>query len=282
MTPLFVTPICHPLHFCMASNQQSTRQLLGKIAYVPCLYRHKLNGTYYGIKKFAGKRKEHSLQTTDRKIAERKLAHWVKSMDKVDSEAEKTTLGQLLEKLVAARKGKSASTNETDASIIKRFKAEWKYGLDVRVSQIKPSKTPIFGMKSRSGEVRAKVVPSVGMADLHKEIKSNVAQGATLYTDRWVAYRGLKAQFNHSTVDHMAKQYVVGDCHTNGIESFWALFKRGYHGIYHQMSRKHLQRYVEEFTYRLNRRTESMQTIFSDVMQKISENSKLGYKELTA
>jgi hypothetical protein len=80
----------------------------------------------------------------------------------------------------------------------------------------------------------------------------------------------------------MAKEYVIGDCHTNGIESFWALFKRGYHGIYHHMSRKHLQRYVEEFTYRLNRRTGSMQTIFSDVMEKISESSKLPYKELTA
>jgi hypothetical protein len=79
----------------MSIKQQSTRQLLRKIAHIPCLYRHKLNGTYYGIKKFSGKRKEHSLQTTDRKIAERKLAHWVKSIGKVDSDAEKTTLGQL-------------------------------------------------------------------------------------------------------------------------------------------------------------------------------------------
>jgi hypothetical protein len=55
-------------------------------------------------------------------------------------------------------------------------------------------------------------IPSVGMADLHKVIKSNVAQGATLYTDKWVAYRGLKAAFNHSTVDHGAKEYVNGDC----------------------------------------------------------------------
>jgi transposase-like protein len=144
------------------------------------------------------------------------------------------------------------------------------------------NKTPVFGMKSRAGEVRAQVVPSVGKEDLHKEIKNNVAPGATLYTDKWVGYRGLKAEFNHSTVDHMVKQYVNGDCHTNGIESFWALFKRGYHGIYHQMSKKHLQRYVNEFTFRLNRRTESMQTIFSELVTKISESSKLPYKELTA
>jgi transposase-like protein len=141
-------------------------------------------------------------------------------------------------------------------------------------------KTPVFGMKSRSGEVRAKVVQSVGMLDLHREIKSNVAQGATLYTDKWVGYRGLKAEFNHSTVDHMAKEYVNGDCHTNGIESFWALFKRGYHGVYHQMSRKHLQRYVNEFTFRFNRRASEMQSVFSDVVERVANSAQLPYKTL--
>ncbi|HEY3760243.1 MAG TPA: IS1595 family transposase [Verrucomicrobiae bacterium] len=142
-------------------------------------------------------------------------------------------------------------------------------------------KTPIFGMKNRSGEVRAKVVPSVGMGDLHKEIKSAIAQGSTLYTDRWVAYRGLKAMFNHSTVDHTAKEYVNGDCHTNGIESFWALFKRGYHGVYHQMSKKHMQRYVNEFAFRFNRRTEEMQEVFSNVVDNIVQTPNLPYKTLT-
>ena len=142
-------------------------------------------------------------------------------------------------------------------------------------------KTAIFGMRNRKGEVRAQVVRSVGMIELHKEIKSNVAQGATLYTDIWVAYRGLIALFNHTTVDHGAKEYVNGDCHTNGIESFWALFKRGYHGIYHHMSRKHLQRYINEFSFRVNRRTETMQSVFSDVLERVTDSPQLPYKTLT-
>jgi integrase len=123
----------------MATNQQSTRQLLEKIPNFQCLYRHSANGTYYAIKKFAGKRKEHSLQTTDRKIAERKLADWIKSLDKLDTEQEKTTLAQLIDKFVAARQGKAAKTIATDASIVKRFKEQWKNGLDIRVSSIRPS-----------------------------------------------------------------------------------------------------------------------------------------------
>ena len=135
MTPRLVTP--YTLY--MATNQQSTRQLLEKIPNFPCLYRHTLNANYYGIKKVSGKRKEHSLQTTDRKIAERKLAEWIKNLDKIDSTAEKTTLKQLLAKFVASRQGKSDSTKATDASIAKRFEAEWKHGLDIRISLIKPS-----------------------------------------------------------------------------------------------------------------------------------------------
>jgi hypothetical protein len=78
------------------SKRPSTRQLLDKIPNVPCLYRHSVNGTYYGIKKKAGKRKEHSLETDDRKIADRKLKAWISNLDKIDSEAEKTTFAELL------------------------------------------------------------------------------------------------------------------------------------------------------------------------------------------
>jgi hypothetical protein len=117
--------------------------------------------------------------------------------------------------------------------------------------------------------------------DLHRAINANVAVGSTLYTDKWVGYRGLIG-YIRQTVDHGAKEYVIGDCHTNGIESFWALFKRGYHGIYHFMSKKHLQRYVDEFAFRVNRREVEMQNMFDELVVNVAASSKLPYKELTA
>jgi len=117
----------------------STRQLLDKIPNYPCLYRHSVNQTYYGIKKHGGKRKEHSLETTDRKIAERRLKDWIASLDKIDAEAEKTTLEQLLQKFMATRQGMSDSTKATEQGIIKSLKTHWKHGLDIRVSKIRPS-----------------------------------------------------------------------------------------------------------------------------------------------
>lgn len=142
-------------------------------------------------------------------------------------------------------------------------------------------KATVFGARSRAGEVKAKVIPSVHSIHLHKAVKETVAPGSTLYTDKWVGYHGL-VEYAREMVDHSAKQYVNGDCHTNGIESFWAIFKRGFHGVYHQMSRKHLQRYVNEFLFRANRKTDDSQDMFHSVVTNISESSKLPYKELTA
>jgi transposase-like protein len=143
-------------------------------------------------------------------------------------------------------------------------------------------KAAILGMKNRDGEVRAQVVPSVGMEDIHNVLKKNVAQGSTLYTDQWVAYRGLNFYYNRGVVNHGAKVYVAGDCHTNGIESFWALFKRGYHGVYHQMSKKHLQKYVDEFAFRLNRREQELNERFADVVQGTTDGKPLPYRTLIA
>jgi len=121
------------------TKHRSTRQLLSKIPNYPCLFRHKINKTYYGIKKHGGKRKEHSLDTTDRKSAERELKAWIKSLDNTDAEAQRTTLAKLLEKFKEIRQGASKSTRDTEAGMIKKLKATWKHGLDIRVLKVKPS-----------------------------------------------------------------------------------------------------------------------------------------------
>lgn len=92
-------------------------------------------------------------------------------------------------------------------------------------------KTAIFGLKSRGGELRARVVPSVRAADLQTIIAQTVTKGEAVYTDSWVGYNNLKG-YQHTVINHSNGQYVTaGNAHTNGIESFWALFKRGYHGV---------------------------------------------------
>jgi transposase-like protein len=144
------------------------------------------------------------------------------------------------------------------------------------------NKTVIFGMRQRGGKTIGVVVPNCKEKLLTGLIEQNVAKGTTVHTDEMLSYRNLTPMgFPHFTVKHGLKQYVAGECHTNSIESFWALFKRGYHGIYHWMSPKHMQRYVDESTFRLNRRVEPMNRIFAEVVTNMAQGSKLPYKELT-
>jgi integrase len=117
----------------------STRQALVKVANVPCLYRHSLNGTYYAIKKLKGEKKQHSLDTTDRKIAERRLKTWLANLDKLDSTAEKTTLEKLLTKFAESRAGLADKTVQTETWLANTFRETWGYGMDLRVSQVRPS-----------------------------------------------------------------------------------------------------------------------------------------------
>jgi hypothetical protein len=119
------------------SKRPSTGQLPVKIPNFPCLYRHKISGNYYGVKKSRGKRKKHSLATTDRKFAERKLKKWIGDLDTVDAAAEKTTLAALLEKFQTVWQGLSKSTQDTERGIISKLKRTWRNGLDIRVSEIK-------------------------------------------------------------------------------------------------------------------------------------------------
>lgn len=112
-------------------------------------------------------------------------------------------------------------------------------------------KAVVFGMKSRSGEVRAQVLPEITSKELHKAIKTGVAVGSVLYTDEFRGYNGLN-DYKRTCVCHSKGEYVTGDAHTNSIESFWAIIKRAHMGTFHQMSKKHLFRYINEFVFKAN------------------------------
>ena len=140
-------------------------------------------------------------------------------------------------------------------------------------------KVAVAGVKDRAtGRVSAGVVEAVDGATLQPFVLSRVAQEAEVFTDDHGAYRGLP---NHETVAHSVGEYVRGQAHTNGIESFWSMLKRGYYGTYHRMSPKHLDRYVTEFSGRHNAR--SLDTI--DQMRAIvrgMSGKRLCYAELIA
>ena len=115
-------------------------------------------------------------------------------------------------------------------------------------------KTAVVGARDRSDKrVSAAVVESTDKRTLHEFVTTHAAPGSAVYTDEHASYEGLEG-YQHETVQHKAGEYVRGTVHTNGIESFWALLKRGYHGTYHKVSEQHLPRYLREFTGRLNQR----------------------------
>jgi len=114
-------------------------------------------------------------------------------------------------------------------------------------------KTAVVAMRERKGRMKAMPIDDADMATLHTKIHQNVAVGSTLHTDEAAVYRGLNGLFfEHETVNHGGGEYVRDDVTTNGVESVFAVMKRGIIGVYHHTSKKHLGRYVDEFSFRLN------------------------------
>ncbi len=116
-------------------------------------------------------------------------------------------------------------------------------------------KEAVVGVVQRGGEVRAEHVPDTQRETIRGVIEGAAEIGSTLYSDDSAAVRGIPDLLNlyhHEAVNHSIGEYVRGEAHTNGVESFWAMLKRGYQGTYHHMSAKHLQRYVTEFAGRHN------------------------------
>lgn len=114
-------------------------------------------------------------------------------------------------------------------------------------------KTIVFGALERGGKVRATVVGSRKKSGLHASVKAHVEAGSALYSDALKSYDGLAQEYAHKVIDH-AEKYVDGQVHTNGLENFWSLLKRGIRGTYVSVEPFHLFRYLDEQVFRYNNR----------------------------
>lgn len=145
-------------------------------------------------------------------------------------------------------------------------------------------KTAVLGMRERGGKTVAAPVADVNMDTVHRAIHAKVAVGSTLNTDEATAYNGIGGLFfRHEAINHSAGEYVRAGVSTNSIESVWAVLKRGLHGVYHHASPKHLGRYVNEFTFRLNDancQRHTLERLNSFIAATVGR--RITYKELTA
>ncbi len=116
-------------------------------------------------------------------------------------------------------------------------------------------KAPVFGMVERKGRVVAVTVPNVKRATVMPHITGRVLPASVIFTDEYKIYNPLgRSGYFHDRINHSAKVYVSGQVHTNTIEGFWSLVKRGIGGVYHAVSAKHLQGYLNEYAWRYNQR----------------------------
>jgi transposase-like protein len=145
-------------------------------------------------------------------------------------------------------------------------------------------KTAVMGILERGGKIRTSVITSRKKKELHAEVRKHVEAGAALYTDALLSYEGLEGEYAHKVVDH-AVQYVDGRIHTNGLENFWSLLKRGINGTYVSVEPFHLFRYLDEQTFRYNNRATKENPLNDsdrfDLAVRQIVGKRLTYKELT-
>ncbi|HWY11637.1 MAG TPA: IS1595 family transposase [Bacteroidia bacterium] len=139
-------------------------------------------------------------------------------------------------------------------------------------------KTPVLGMVERGGKLIVKAIKDTSADSLTPEIVASIKQSASVYTDEWLGYKDVKYIYDHNFVKHNAGEYVNGKISTNTIEGFWSLLKRGIFGIYHSTSKKHLQKYVDEFVFRYNTRDNEEAQRFNLLLA--NTENKLTYKIL--
>lgn len=142
-------------------------------------------------------------------------------------------------------------------------------------------KTPVLGILERGGQVFAMKVYKADHANILPEIDKRVVKGSTIMTDNWPAYQKLDLDYAHYVIDHSQGYYGRGTIHTNTIEGFWSLLKRGVIGIYHFVSYRHLNKYCAEYAYRYNTNKLSDPERFRNALP-MAEGKRLKYKYLTA
>jgi transposase-like protein len=146
-------------------------------------------------------------------------------------------------------------------------------------------KVLVMGMVERGGHVRTEIIKDRLTTTLRKNVNKHVDVGTILYSDEYQAYKGLKDEYQHAVVDH-AERYVDGKVHTNGIENFWSLLKRGLHGTYVSVEPFHLFRYLDEQAFRYNHRKDVLGNKLNDGQRfsiALSQivGKRITYKELT-
>jgi transposase len=142
------------------------------------------------------------------------------------------------------------------------------------------NKTRVAGIVERKGKIVAKTATATGGKQLLEMASAHILPESTVYTDEYSAYNnlaGLKKDgqslgYKHKRIHHAAKVYVVGDVHTNTVEGFWSLLKRGIGGVYHAVSQKYLQTYLDEYTFRYNRRDQG-NLIFRSILEQVSRRA---------
>jgi transposase len=135
------------------------------------------------------------------------------------------------------------------------------------VARFRESKTTVLGMVERGGRVRLRVIASRRGEPLSGAVRANVNPEAILFTDDWRPYRPLSREYaGHRIINHSAGVYVLGDVHTNTIEGFFGNLKTGMRGAYKTVSRKWLQSYLDEYTWRYNERFRDVRSMFHSLL----------------
>lgn len=132
----------------------------------------------------------------------------------------------------------------------------------------------VVGIVERKGRVVAKTAENASAEKLIGMAKEYILPESTVFTDEWTGYGNLAegANVTHKRINHAEKVYVMGDVHTQTIDGFWSLVKRGIGGVYHQISKKYMQSYLDEYSFRYNRRDQG-NLIFTSILKRVSERA---------